>query len=57
MNPLPLVQDHLHSGQLQELIPNTPLDRPLFWQINRRAADPLQSLSATLRRHARAALV
>ena len=57
MNPLPLVQDHLHTGRLTELIPGTPLDRPLFWQINRRAADPLRGLSATLRRHARATLV
>ena len=57
MNPLPLVQDHLRTGRLQELIPGTPLDRPLFWQINRRAAEPLQSLSSTVRRHARAVLV
>jgi len=57
MNPAPLVQEHLHAGQLVELIAGQPFDRPLFWQINRRAAAPLRGLSATLRRHARDALV
>ena len=57
MNPVHLVQDHLRSGQLLELIADTPFDRPLFWQITRRAAAPLQGLSATLRRYARNALV
>jgi len=57
MNPAPLVQDHLRSGQLVELITGTPFDRSLFWQINRRAAEPLQPLSAALRRYAREALV
>lgn len=56
MNPASLVQDHLRSGQLVELIADTPFDRPLFWQINRRAAEPLRALSDALRRHAREAL-
>lgn len=56
MNPASLVQDHLRSGQLVELIADTPFDRPLFWQINRRAAQPLRALSDALRRHAREAL-
>ncbi|ATX65079.1 LysR family transcriptional regulator ArgP [Roseinatronobacter bogoriensis] len=57
MNPASLVQDHLRSGRLVELIADTPFDRPLFWQINRRAAEPLRALSDALRRHAREALV
>ncbi|NYS25481.1 LysR family transcriptional regulator ArgP [Rhodobacteraceae bacterium 2376] len=57
MNPAPLVQDHLRAGQLVELIADTPFDRPLFWQINRRAAEPLRALSDALRHHAREALV
>lgn len=57
MNPAPLVQDHLRSGRLVELIADTPFDRPLFWQINRRAAGALQTLSAKLCRHAREALM
>lgn len=57
MNPASLVQEHLRSGQLVELIADTPFDRPLFWQINRRAAEPLQTLSGALRHHAREALV
>ena len=56
MNPASLVQDHLRSGQLVELIADTPFDRPLFWQINRRAAQPLRALSDALRRHAREVL-
>lgn len=56
MNPASLVQEHLHSGRLVELIADTAFDRPLFWQINRRAAEPLRALSDALRRHAREAL-
>ncbi len=56
MNPASLVQDHLRAGHLVELIGDTPFDRPLFWQINRRAAEPLQALSDALRHHARKAL-
>jgi LysR family transcriptional regulator, chromosome initiation inhibitor len=57
MNPALLVQDHLRAGQLVELIADTAFDRPLFWQINRRAAEPLRALSDALRHHAREALV
>jgi LysR family transcriptional regulator (chromosome initiation inhibitor) len=56
MNPASLVQEHLHSGQLVELIADTAFDRPLFWQINRRAAEPLRALSDALRAHAREVL-
>ncbi len=45
MNPMQLIGDHLQSGKLIELIPDTPLDIPLFWQVNRLAADRLASLT------------
>lgn len=48
MNPVQLVGDHLQSGKLVELIPDTPLDIPLFWQVNRLAADRLASLTQTV---------
>lgn len=43
MNPVQLVGDHLQSGKLVELIPDTPLDIPLFWQVNRLAATGSQA--------------
>ncbi|WP_046119199.1 LysR family transcriptional regulator ArgP [Ensifer aridi] len=45
MNPAPLVREHLDSGRLVELIPETPLDVPLYWQMNRLAADRLVDLT------------
>lgn len=48
LNPLPLVREHLAAGRLVELVPDTPLDVPLFWQINRLAADRLQDLTRTV---------
>ncbi len=55
MNPSRLVHQHLGTGKLVELIPDTPLDIPLFWQINRLAADRLSGLtdqvSAVARKH------
>ncbi|ULJ74602.1 LysR family transcriptional regulator ArgP [Rhizobium gallicum] len=45
MNPVPLVREHLDSGRLVELIPETPLDVPLYWQMNRLAAERLVDLT------------
>ncbi|PCK82947.1 LysR family transcriptional regulator ArgP [Rhizobium sophoriradicis] len=45
MNPTQLTREHLASGRLVELVPDTPLDVPLFWQINRFAADRLAELT------------
>jgi LysR family transcriptional regulator (chromosome initiation inhibitor) len=45
MNPSSLVHEHLASGRLVELIPETPLDVPLYWQMNRLAADRLVDLT------------
>jgi LysR family transcriptional regulator (chromosome initiation inhibitor) len=48
MNPIHLVEDHLASGRLVELLPAETLDTPLFWQINRLAADRLSLLTKTI---------
>lgn len=45
MNPERLVADHLAAGRLVELVPDTPVDVPLFWQVSRLAATPLEALS------------
>jgi LysR family transcriptional regulator, chromosome initiation inhibitor len=45
LNPVQLVQDHIASGRLVELVPRTLLDRPLYWQINRLAAKRLDRLT------------
>ncbi|GLK83180.1 LysR family transcriptional regulator ArgP [Ancylobacter defluvii] len=45
MNPIQLVRPHLQSGRLVELIPDTALDIPLYWQINRLVADRLAALT------------
>ncbi|CAA0087524.1 putative HTH-type transcriptional regulator [Starkeya nomas] len=55
MNPAQLVHAHLQSGRLVELVPGTPLDVPLYWQVNRLAADRLAELTRevveTAKRH------
>lgn len=53
MNPRLLVADHLAQGRLVELVPGTPLDRPLFWQITRLAAPRLKPLTAAVTATAR----
>ena len=45
MNPTQLTREHFASGRLVELVPGTPLDIPLYWQINRLAADRLAELT------------
>lgn len=57
MNPAPLVEDHLAGGRLVELLPDTPLDVPLFWQVNRLAADRLSGLTREIVSAAKRALV
>jgi LysR family transcriptional regulator (chromosome initiation inhibitor) len=48
LNPARLVRDHLASGRLIELIPGAILDIPLFWQVNRLAADRLAALTRAI---------
>lgn len=57
LNPAPLVEAHLASGRLVELIPGEALDVPLYWQANRLAADRLADLTRAVLRAARKALI
>lgn len=45
MNPSQLVKEHLASGRLVELVPGAVLDIPLYWQVNRLAAERLAALT------------
>jgi LysR family transcriptional regulator (chromosome initiation inhibitor) len=45
LNPVQLARRHLERGDLVELAPGQMLERHLFWQINRLAADQLHELS------------
>jgi LysR family transcriptional regulator (chromosome initiation inhibitor) len=57
LNPEPLVADHLASGRLVELVPDTPLDVALHWQFTRLAAPALAPLTAAIRAKAASVLV
>lgn len=57
MNPAHLVKDHLSAGRLVELIPCQTLDIPLYWHINRLAADRLGTLTQKVIEIARRTLV
>lgn len=56
-NPELLVREHLDAGRLCELMPGTVLDTPLFWQVNRVAADRLADLTRAVVETARRLLV
>jgi len=57
MNPEVLVAGHLRAGRLVALMPDRPLDVPLFWQRSRIASRTLAALTAAVRRVARGVLV
>ena len=57
MNPALMVDEHLRSGRLIELIPGMPLDVPLFWQVNRLAAERLAGLTQAIAAAARKVLI
>jgi LysR family transcriptional regulator (chromosome initiation inhibitor) len=57
LNPEPLVADHLASGRLVELVPDTALDVALHWQFTRLAAPALAPLTAAIRAQAASVLV
>lgn len=57
LNPQPLAREHLAAGRLVELVPGATLDRPLFWQVNRLAADRLAALTRSVAEAAAGALV
>ncbi|WP_306131176.1 LysR family transcriptional regulator ArgP [Roseivivax marinus] len=48
LNPAQLARPHLERGDLVELLPGKMLERHLFWQINRLAADQLRELSQSI---------
>lgn len=48
LNPVQLAKRHLERGDLVELVPGNVLERHLFWQINRLAADQLNELSRSV---------
>jgi LysR family transcriptional regulator (chromosome initiation inhibitor) len=49
MNPEPLVAAHLRAGRLAELVADSPLDVPLFWQFSRLAAPAMARLTRAIR--------
>ncbi|MEZ5796181.1 MAG: LysR family transcriptional regulator ArgP [Paracoccaceae bacterium] len=57
LNPEPLVAAHLDSGALLELVPDSPLDVPLYWQFTRLAAPALAHLTAAVRAQAAQTLI
>lgn len=57
MNPDLLVAPYLKDGSLVELIPDTPLDVPLYWQAARASSSLLDGLSKAVIAAGRAALI
>jgi len=57
MHPQALVARHLADGSLVELVADTPLDVPLYWQHARAASGLLDELSAAVMAAARQALL
>jgi len=57
LQPLALIAPHLKDGSLVELVPDTPLDVPLYWQQTRAASSLLDGLSRAVRVAASRALL
>ena len=57
LQPLALIATHLKGGSLVELVPDTPLDVPLYWQQTRAASSLLDGLSRAVRVAASRALL
>jgi LysR family transcriptional regulator (chromosome initiation inhibitor) len=57
MHPQALIAPQLAAGALVELVPDTPLDVPLYWQHARAASGLLDELSAVVIAAARGALL
>lgn len=56
MNPHSLVRAQLRAGTLVELVPDTPVDVPLYWQATRLKVPILERLTRSVVRAAAAAL-
>lgn len=52
MNPEPLVAAHLRAGRLVEVVPDTALDVPLYWQFARVTGPAIAPLTAAIVRAA-----
>jgi len=48
MNPQALVREHLAAGRLVELLPDRPLDVPLYWQVASLASPVLDALTQSV---------
>ena len=57
MHPETLIAPHLKLGSLVELVPQTPLDVPLYWQETRAASALLDGLSRAVVQAARGSLI
>jgi LysR family transcriptional regulator (chromosome initiation inhibitor) len=57
LQPQALIASQLRDGLLVELVPDTPLDVPLYWQHARAASALVDSLSRQVLSAARAALL
>jgi LysR family transcriptional regulator (chromosome initiation inhibitor) len=57
LHPELLIRAHLERGALQELVPDTPLDVPLYWQQARAASSLLDGLTREVLAAASAALL
>ncbi len=57
LHPQALIAPHLATGALVELVPDTPLDVPLYWQQARAASALLDSLTRQIVSAARQALL
>ena len=57
LQPESLIAEHLAAGLLVELVPDTPLDVPLYWQQARAASAVLQGLTEAVIRAGRGALL
>ncbi len=57
MFPLAMVEANLSEGTLVELVPDTPLDVPLYWQTARAASGLLDGLTRQMVAAARGALL
>jgi len=56
MNPAVLARPYLERGDLQELLPGSQLDTPLYWQVSRIMAPALREITRAVRRAAAATL-
>ena len=57
LHPQSLIEAHLADGTLVEMVPSTPLDVPLHWQVARSASAVLDGLTRQILAAAQSALI